>query len=146
MKIASSTARVLLGILFTVFGLNGFLHFLSMGPTPSGLAGQYLGVLFQSHYLSFVFGVELIAGLLLLVNRYVPLALTALAALLVNILLFHALMAPGGLPLAMVALVLWVASVWNVRSAFAVLLRQKMETETTPAVRGLPSVRASTLS
>lgn len=92
MKTVSSVARILLGIVFTVFGLNGFLHFIPMGPPPAGFAGQYLGALEISHYLTVVFVLEFVAGILLLVNRYVPLALTTLAAIIVNILLFHALL------------------------------------------------------
>src|ERR1700684_2695203 len=106
MKIAALISRILLGLLFTVFGLNGFLHFIPMKP-PSGLAGQYMGALFVSHYLVVVFLVQLIGGILLLVNRFVPLALILLGPVLVNILLFHACMAPEGLPMALFALVLW---------------------------------------
>jgi uncharacterized membrane protein YphA (DoxX/SURF4 family) len=98
MKTVSSVARILLGIVFTVFGANGFLHFIPIGPPPAGLAGQYLGALEMSHYLAVVFALELVAGILLLVNRYVPLALTTLAAIIANILLFHIFMAPAGLP------------------------------------------------
>ena len=74
MKIAVLIARFLLGLLFAVFGLNGFLHFIPM-PPPAGLAGQYMGALFLSHYLVVVFLLQLIGGLLLLANRFVPLAL-----------------------------------------------------------------------
>src|SRR3954470_12026312 len=108
MKTASTLARVLLGLLFTVFGLNGFLHFIPMG-TGSGLAGQYLGALAMSHYLSVVFALQLISGVLLLVNRFVPLALTLLAPVIVNILLFHIFLAPTGLLMAGVATLLWIA-------------------------------------
>lgn len=79
MKTVSSVAQMLLGVLFTVFGLNGFLHFIPMGPPPTGLAGQYLGALAVSHYLPVVFAFQLASGILLLANRYVPLALAILA-------------------------------------------------------------------
>ena len=102
MKIVTVIARLLLGVIFLVFGLNGFLHFIPM-PPPAGLAGQFLGALFVSHYLVFVFLLQVIPGVLLLINRYVPLALTLLGPIIVNIVLFHALMAPSGLPLAVVA-------------------------------------------
>ena len=88
MKIAVFIARVLLGLLFLVFGLNGFLHFIPM-PLPPGMAGQYLGILFVSHYLTVIFLVEVVGAVLLLANRFVPLALILLAPVLVNILLFH---------------------------------------------------------
>src|SRR6202051_3662000 len=99
-------ARILLGLLFLVFGLNGFLHFIPMAPPP-GLAGKFMGALFVSHYLMFIFSVEVIGGTLLLANRFVSLALILLGPILVNILLFHSLMAPEGLPVALFATVLW---------------------------------------
>src|ERR1700751_5251989 len=126
MKTVSSVAHILLGVLFTAFGLNGFLHFIPMGPPPTGLAGQYLAPLAISPCLPVVFAFQLVAGILLLVNRYVPLALTILAGIIVNILLFHIFMAPGGLPLAVFTAVLWIGSVWNVRSAFAGLLESRV--------------------
>ena len=116
MKIASTIARVLLGLLFATFGLNGFLNFIHM-PPPTGLAGQFFGVLFASHYLVPIFALQLVAGALLLANRFVPLAL--LAPVIVNILLFHCLMAPEGLPLACVATLLWAVVFARKRSAFA---------------------------
>jgi putative oxidoreductase len=126
MKIAVLVARILLGLLFTVFGLNGFLHFIPM-QSPSGLAGQYMGALFLSHYLTVVFAVQIAAGLLLLVNRYVPLALVLLGPVIVNILLFHGLMAPEGLPMALFAAVLWFVVFAGVRRAFAGLFVQQVE-------------------
>src|SRR5260370_38981120 len=102
MKIATLIARILLGLLFLVFGLNGFLHFIPMAP-PAGLAGQYMGALFLSPYLVAVFLLPTIGGVLLLANRFVPLALVLLSPVLVDVLLFHALMAPEGPPLALFA-------------------------------------------
>jgi putative oxidoreductase len=75
MKITSVIARFLLGLIFLVFGLNGFVHFLSM-PAPTGVAGQFMGALFVSHVLIVIFVIQLIGAVLLLLNRYVPLALT----------------------------------------------------------------------
>src|ERR1700751_3449461 len=99
MKIAVLIARILLGLLFLVFGLNGFLHFIPM-PPPTGLAGQFMGALFVSHFLVVLFLLQLIPAILLLLNRFVPLALVLLGPVVVNIVLFHAFMAPSGLPLA----------------------------------------------
>jgi putative oxidoreductase len=130
MKIATTIARFLLGFIFTVFGLNGFLHFLPMGPVPP-LAGQFVGALIQSHYMVVVFALQLICGLLLLVNRYVPLALTILGAVLFNILLFHIFMAPSGLPLAAFVTLLWAVVAWRARAVFAPILQSSYET---PAV------------
>jgi putative oxidoreductase len=117
MRIASLIARYLLGLIFLVFGLNGFLHFLP-SPPPPGIAGQFVGALFVSHFLVVVFLLELIPAILLLINRYVPLALVLLGPVIVNIFLFHALMAPSGLPLALVVVVLWLLVAASVRTAF----------------------------
>jgi putative oxidoreductase len=126
MNISTRIARILLGLLFLVFGLNGFLHFIPM-PPPSGLAAQYMGVLFVSHYMVLVFLVQVIGGALLLANRFVPLALILLGPILVNILLFHSLMAPAGLPLALVAAVLWSIVFYAVRRSFAGVFVQRVE-------------------
>jgi putative oxidoreductase len=126
MKIAFLVARILLGLLFTVFGLNGFLHFIP-SPPPSGLAGQYIGALYVSHYLAVVFLLQLIGGLLLLVNRYVPLALLLLGPVVVNIVLFHAFLAPEGLPMALFAVVLWLVVFAGIRKAFDGVLVQRVE-------------------
>jgi putative oxidoreductase len=107
MKIASTIARYLLALIFIVFGLNGFLHFIPQPPPPSELARQYFTVMFTSHYLWFVFALQLIAGVLVLFRRTVPLALTIAAPLIVNILLFHLLMNPAGIVPGLVVTVLW---------------------------------------
>ena len=125
MKIASTIARYLLGFIFFVFGLNGFLHFLP-SPPPPGLAGQFVGAMFVSHYLSVVFALELIPAILLLINRYVPLALTILGAIIANIVLFHAFLAPSGLPLALVVTILWFLTAASVRPAFHGLFQQRV--------------------
>ena len=88
MKITVISARFLLGLIFLIFGLNGFLHFIP-SPPLTGTVGQFVGALFVSHYLVVVFLLQLIAAVLLLINRYVPLALTLLAPIIVNILLVH---------------------------------------------------------
>ena len=125
MKITSLIARFLLGLIFLVFGLNGFLHFIPAS-MPSGTAGQFVGALFVSNYLVVIFLFQLISAVLLLVNRYVPLALTLLAPIIVNILLFHILMAPSGLALAIVVTALWVVVFLSVRSAFAGLWQPRV--------------------
>jgi putative oxidoreductase len=126
MKIATLIARNLLGLLFVVFGLNGFLHFIPL-PLPSGLAGQYFTVLFVSHYMVLPFLLQVIGGVLLLANRFVPLALILLGPILVNILLFHSLMAPAGLPLALFATVLWCIVFYRVRRTFAGVFVQRVQ-------------------
>ena len=126
MKTIAVIARFLLGLIFLVFGLNGFLHFIPMSAPPSGTAGQFIGALFVSNYLVVVFLLQIIPAVLLLINRYVPLALTLLAPIIVNILLFHILMAPSGLFLAIIVAVLWIAVFMSVRSAFVGLFHQRV--------------------
>jgi putative oxidoreductase len=125
MKIASLVARYLLGFIFFVFGWNGFLHFIPT-PPPAGVAGDFMIALFESHYLVIIFLLQLIPAVLLLVNRFVPLALTLLAPVIVNIICFHALMAPAGLPMALFVTVLWGLVAYGVRSAFAGLLQVRV--------------------
>ena len=107
MRIASVIARYLLGLIFLVFGLNGFLHFIPMPPPKGALAAQFGAAIFASHYWVVIFSIQVIGGILLLINRYVVLALMVLGPVVVNIFFFHALMAPEGLPLATVVVVLW---------------------------------------
>jgi putative oxidoreductase len=126
MRIASVIARYLAGVIFLVFGLNGFLNFIPL-PPPRGTAGQFMGALYVSHYLWVIFGFQVIAGVLLLVNRYVPLAVAILAPVLVNILTFHALMAPSGLPLALFVTLLWIVIFIEVRPAFSGLFQSRFQ-------------------
>jgi putative oxidoreductase len=134
MKILINGSRFLLGFIFLVFGLNGFLHFIPM-PPPSGVAGQFLGAMFVSKYLLVVSGLQVISGALLLINRYVPLALTILGPIIVNILLFHVLMNPAGIALAIFATIFWGVVFVSVRSAFAGIFQARVETKTSEVRR-----------
>src|SRR6476619_2050057 len=107
MRIVTLIARLLLGLIFLVFGLNGFLQFINMGPMPTGLAGQFIGALFQSHYLWVVAVLQIIGGVLLLVNRYVPLGLLLLGPVIFTILMYHLLLNPVGLGMADLVTALW---------------------------------------
>jgi hypothetical protein len=126
MRTVSAIARYLAGVTFLVVGLNGFLNFIPF-PPPVGVAAQFMGALYVSHYLVVIFASQIIAAVLLLVNRYVPLALAILAPVIVNILSFHALMAPSGLPLALFVAVLWAAIFIDVRPAFSGLFQSRMD-------------------
>jgi hypothetical protein len=126
MKIASTVARYLLGLLFTVFGLNGFLQFIPATPMPP-LAGQFFAVLTASHYMVPIFLLELASGLLFLANRYVPLALTLIAPVIVNILIFHVLMNPSGIVPGAIATVCWLIVFYSVRPAFAGIFRRSSD-------------------
>ena len=129
MKTASLTARLLLGMIFLGFGLNGFLHFIPM-PPPTGLAAQFFGAIFASGLWVPIFLLQIIPAVLLLINRYVPLALTILGPVVVNILLFHLFMAPAGLPLALLVAILWIVVYLTVRSAFAGLFQRRVDEHT----------------
>ena len=134
MKIITHISRFLLGLVFLVFGLNGFLHFIPM-PPPSGVAGQFLGAIFVSKYLLVVSGLQVISGALLLINRFVPLALTILGPIIVNILLFHGLMNPAGFGLAVFVTIFWGVVFVSVRSAFAGIFQARVDLKTSPAGR-----------
>ncbi|HVZ82961.1 MAG TPA: hypothetical protein VG893_04745 [Terracidiphilus sp.] len=121
MKIAATIARYLLGVVFLVFGLNIFLHFIPQGPAPTGPLGQFFGALFTTHYIYIVGIFQVVPALLLLINRYVPLALALLAPVIVNIDATHILMAPAGLPLAAVVTLLWILVFTRVAEHFAPL-------------------------
>jgi putative oxidoreductase len=127
MKIAVIIARILLGLIFAVFGANGLHPFLPMGPMPTGLAGQFFVVLFQSHWMMFVAGAQFIGGVLLLVNRYVPLALALLGPVIVNIILYHTLLNPAMAQPAVVVTILWFFLFYRYRKNFAGLFVQKAE-------------------
>jgi len=122
MKIVNLVARLLLGLIFVVFGLNGFLHFLPQ-PMPDGLAKQYITALAATAYINFVFAIQLIAGLLFLVDRFVALALTLIAPVIVNILLFHAYMNPGGILPGTLVTIFWIIVFIQHRAAFTGIFR-----------------------
>jgi len=122
-KTVSTIARYLLGFIFLTFGLNGFLHFIPM-PPPTGIAGQFLGAIFVSRLYVVLFLLQIVPALLLLANRYVPLALTILGAIVFNILCIHIFMAPAGLPLALLVMILWFLTAWSVRSSFVPILQR----------------------
>ena len=130
MKITSTVARYLLGLQFTVFGLNGFLNFIHQ-PTPANpLAIQFFVAVSASHFAAFFFAVQVLAGLLLLSGYFIPLALTALAAELYNILAFHLTFSPATIAPALVASVLWALVFLQYRESFNSIFNAK------PAIQG----------
>ena len=129
---APAVSRILLGLVFFVFGLNGFLQFIPQPPMPER-AGAFLGALAGTGYMfPLIKSVEVVGGALLLSNRFVPLALAIIAPNVVNIVLFHAVLAPGGLPVAIMVLVLEVFAAWSYRDAYASMLSAR----TAPASAG----------
>ena len=125
MKIASTIARYLLGLMFTIFGLNGFLQFIHQPPPANPLALQFLIAVSASHFAFFFFALQLVAGLLLLSGFFVPLALTVLAAEIYNILAFHLTMSPETIAPALFAAVLWALIFVRYRDSFKGLLSAK---------------------
>lgn len=129
-KYLPHAARILAGLIFTVFGLNGFLHFLPQ-PAPPPAAGAFLGALFHGGYLfPLLKGTEVAMGLLLLSGRFVPLALTVLAPIVVNIVAFHAFFDPHGLPVGLVLVAAELYLAWVNRAAFAPMLRARAASST----------------
>jgi uncharacterized membrane protein YphA (DoxX/SURF4 family) len=123
-------ARILLGLVFTVFGLNGFLHFIPQPPPPAPALSFLMGIMGSGYFFPFLKGTEVIMGLLLLSNRFVPLALTILAPIVLNIVAFHAFLAPEGLPVAIVVLALEAYLAWSYRGVFAAVLHARNEPTT----------------
>jgi putative oxidoreductase len=124
MKILVIIVRSLLGLAFVVFGLNAFLQFMP-APPPEGLAGDFTKALFVSHYFYVIAILQIVGGALLLLGRFVPLGLTLLGPVIVNILLFHIFLEPKGLAVAVVVGALALFLLWAYRSAFAGLIQSR---------------------
>src|ERR1700747_3172510 len=125
MKTTSIVARYLLGLMFTVFGLNGFLNFIHQPPPTNPLALQFFIAISTSPFSAFFFAVQLLPGLLLLSGYFVPLALVVLAAEIFNILAFHLTMAPATIGPGILAAVLWVLVFLHHRPSFEGILSAK---------------------
>ena len=117
------TARILLGLVFTVFGLNGFFHFIPQPPIP-GVAGELLGAMAATGYFfPLLKGLEVVAGLMLLSGRLVPLSLVLLAPVVVQIALFHFVLTPGQVGMAIGLLALEIFLAWAYRDSFRGVLQ-----------------------
>jgi uncharacterized membrane protein YphA (DoxX/SURF4 family) len=128
---AATVTRVVLGLIFFVFGLNGFLNFIPPPPEPMPEGAVSLGsALMNSGYLlQFIKGTEVLCGLLLLAHRFVPLALVVLAPIVLNILAFHLFLMPSGTGMALIILALELHLAWAYRRAFAPLLTPRAAQE-----------------
>ncbi len=123
MKILSIVARILLGLAFTAAGLSGFVIFFTSGPPAMpGLAGEFQSVFFRSHWVLFVDAVQLVTGALMLINRFTPLALVAIAAVLANILAFHITLMPLGIFPGLILTICWLLVALPLRSCLGPLL------------------------
>ena len=125
-RIVTAIIRILLGVMFLVFGLNGFLNFM---PTPKDMPQEILdvvGALTQAGYITVVSGAEVLVALMLLMNRFVPLALVLLAPIVVGIITFHIAMAPATIGPGIVVLLMELYLVWAYRGAFRSMLLAKV--------------------
>jgi uncharacterized membrane protein YphA (DoxX/SURF4 family) len=139
-----TAARLFLGLVFTAFGLNFFLNFLPTPPPASPEAASFAGALFASAYLfPLLKTTEVVAGLLLLTGRFVPLALAVLAPIVINIVAFHLFLAPAGIGLALAVLAAEVYLAWAYRAAFAPMLRMRTPLAQPAAVAAPSPARAA---
>jgi putative oxidoreductase len=127
MKIVAVTARMLLGAIFVFFGANILYQFMPAPPLPPGAFSSFATALAATHYFHVIGFLQVVGGLLLLFNRFVPLGLTILAPILVNILMVHFLMAPSGIPMALLVTGLWLLTFYHARSAFSGLFKAKLQ-------------------
>ena len=133
LRFAPTVAPYALGLVMFVFGLNGFLHFLPQPPPPDR-AAAFAGALAATGYMfPLIKGVEVVAGTLLLANRYVPLSLALLAPNVVNILLFHTFLAPAGTGMGVVILAVELYLAWAYRDAYRAMLAARVEPATSAA-------------
>jgi len=130
MNVATTISRYLLGLLFSVFGLNGFLHFIHQPPPANPPARQFFVAVIASHFMAVVFLAQIIGGILLLSGRFVPLALAILAPALVNILDYHITMDPGGIGPGLFATILWGILFLRHRSSFSRIFQHRPSSET----------------
>lgn len=124
-----TVSRIALGLIFTVFGLNGFFGFIPQPPPPAAAAAFGGALAASGYFFPLLKSVEIVAGVLLLTRVAVPFALTVLAPIVINILFFHLFLAPAGLPLALVVLAAEVHLAWTYRSAFAPLFERERRAE-----------------
>jgi uncharacterized membrane protein YphA (DoxX/SURF4 family) len=122
MKYAIIIARLLLGIIFVVFGSNAFLHFIAM-PPMQGQAGAFIGALINSGYIYPIAMLQVGGGLLLLIGRFIPLGLTLLGPVIVNIMLYHIFLDQSGLPMAIIISILALFLLWAYRSKFPAIFQ-----------------------
>ncbi len=125
MKIASLIARILLGALFIFGGANHLFNFVPAQPLPPGAAGQFLAGMIGTGYLDFIGVMEVLGGLLIIIQQFVPLGLTILGPIVVNIFVIEALIMPKAIPVALVMVTLWILGAWPFRTLFFPILQRK---------------------
>lgn len=125
-------ARILMGLAFTVFGLNGFFHFIPepKTPMPEGAAAFAGGLMKSGYMFPMIMGTQLLVGILLLINRFVPLALVLIIPVLVNIIAFHIFLQPAGIVPGAVLMLIELYLAWCHRSAYRPLLTARATPQT----------------
>lgn len=125
-SISAISARIVLGLIYFVFGLNFFFHFIPTPPPAGGVADAFTGGLFQSGYFfPMLKGIEVVLGALLLGGFFVPLALVILMPISINILLFHAFLTPGNTLMGIVIVLVHVYLAWSYRDYYKPLFAPK---------------------
>lgn len=142
-RTSAHVGRIFLGLIFFVFGLNGFLQFLPQPPLPPKALPFITGLASAGYFFPLLKGIEVIAAVLLLSNRAVPLALVMLAPIVVNIAAFHFVLAPGGAGIAIVVLALELFVAWKHRAAFAPLFARPAGRALSVAGARLPAPQPS---
>ncbi len=125
MKKLPTIARIFLGLIFFIFGLNGFLMFITPPPMSQGAMNLMMSFVESGYLLPFVKLTEVVCGALLLSGLFVPLALVMLAPIVLNIVALHLFLDPNGLPAGSIALLIWVYLTWAYRAYYAGLFTKK---------------------
>lgn len=125
-SIAVIAARVLLGLVYLIFGINFFVPFIPMQPQPEGAAGTYMSGLFAAGYfMPLVKIIEVVGGALLLTGFFVPLSVAFLLPISLHIFLFHIALVPEGAPVGIVVLALNLFLVWAYKANFKLIFQSK---------------------
>lgn len=126
MQITTRIAQTLLGFIFVVFGLNGFLNFIPMPPMPDAAAGFFMPLIKTGYFLPFLKGVEIIIGLALIANVFVPLSLVIVTPIIIQIILFHIFLDISGLAMGIVLAIILIFLAYQNRAAYTALLTPKL--------------------
>src|ERR1700751_4285470 len=126
MKILAIIARLLLGLIFAVFGSNAFHPFMPV-PPMSGYPAQFFSVMHDTGYLQAIAAFQVVGGLILLIGRFVPVGLTLLGPIIVNIIFYHLFIDHFVNPIAIIAIALEIFLIWHYRANFARIFRDRIE-------------------
>ncbi len=117
--------QIIMGLIFFVFGLNGFLNFIPQPTPPEGALKYLMGLMAAPYFFPLLKGVEVIAGLSLLTNRFVALALVVLAPIVLQIFLYHTILDPSGAIMAITLMIFLLVLAWGKKEKYSALLTSK---------------------